>query len=308
MLKAENLTKKFSKKIALDNVSFELAKPGIIGLIGNNGAGKTTLINTIMGYYSPTSGSMKYNEHNTFNNVDCSSHMVIVDEKGGCDYLLTLEGNAKKIASVCTDFNLDRFYEFIEVFGLPKKARYTKLSKGMKNQYNICMGLAFDREVYVLDEPVSGLDEGARDTFYAVLNSEFCRNPKQYIVSTHLFAEIQNITSEVILLRNGKCVFAGETEELCGKFITIGGLSEAVETLLASRKSYSTEKLMNYSSILVDNNLTRMEKKYIVEHDLTITPSKPNESSKVLCNYDYPASVKDTKIVHQYRGKSNIVE
>lgn len=308
MLIAKNLTRKFGRKVALDSVSFTLGKSGIVGLVGNNGAGKTTLINTIMGYYMPTSGSITLNEQGTFNNVICSNSMIIIDEKAGYDYLKTLEGNAKKIASARPDFYIDRFYANMEIFGLSNKSLYTKLSKGMKNQFNICIGLAFDKEIYVLDEPAAGLDEAARDKFYTMLNDAFCKNRKQYIVSTHLFAEIQDLTSKVILLRDGKCVYTGDTEELRGKFITIGGASEAVEALLTDRKSYNTERVMNYSCILIDNNLTRMEKKYIEEHGLTVTLSKPNESSKVLCNYDYPASVKDTKIVHQYRGKSNIVE
>ena len=286
MLKAENLTKTFRNKTALDNVSFTLPNAGIIGLVGNNGAGKTTLINTILGYNLPTSGSMKYNIYDTFNNVAASRNMIVIDEKCGHDYLLNLERNAKRIASACTDFDIERFYTFLEEFGLPKKSYYTKLSKGMKNQFNICIGLAFNKEIYVLDEPVSGLDESARDKFYSILNSEFCRNHKQYIVSTHLFAEIQNITSEVILMRNGKCVYVGDTEALCGKYITINGTSEHVEAMLTSRKSYSKESLMNITSVLTDNNLTRLEKKYITDNNLTVTPSTANESCKVMCNYD----------------------
>ena len=299
MLIAENLSKKFGNKVALDDVSFKLGKSGIVGLVGNNGAGKTTLINTIMGYYLPTSGSIKLNGKGTFNNVLCSNSMIVIDEKAGYDYLKSLEGNAKKIASARPDFHMDRFYANLEIFGLPNKSLYTKLSKGMKNQFNICIGLAFDKDIYVLDEPVSGLDEGSRDKFYTMLNDAFCKNRRQYIVSTHLFAEIQDLTSKVILLRDGKCVFSGETEELRGKFITVSGASEAVGVFLANRESYSTERVMNYSSILIDNNLTRMEKKYIEENGLTITPSKPNESCKVLCNYDYATLISDTNIVIQ---------
>ena len=286
MLKAENLTIKFGKKTALDNVSFVLSSPGIVGLVGNNGAGKTTLINTIMGYYKPTSGRMMYNKYNTFNNVVSSNSIIIIDEKLGHDYMLSLEGNAKKIASVRTDFQINRFYEYMEIFGLSKKQYYTRLSKGMKNQFNICIGLAFDKEIYVLDEPVSGLDESARDKFYAMLNREFCRNPKTYIVSTHLFAEIQNITSDVIILRDGKCVCFGATDDLAGRFITVGGASACVDGLCSGRNVYNRESIMNITSILIDNNLSRLEKKYIEENALIVMPSTANESCKVLCNND----------------------
>lgn len=292
MIEVTRLSKRYGNdKFALDDASFTLSEKAIVGLVGNNGSGKTTLINCLLGYILPTMGTVKIYGKCPNNREEISCKMLLVDEKMSYDPFLSLDRIIEKLKLFSYGFDEEICKKICNVYSLPQNRRYSKLSKGMKNQFNIAVGLATNREIIIFDEPVAGLDENARDVFYKLLLDEYIKNPRLMIVSTHLLAEMQNITSKLIVMRDGKVVCCEDTEAIGEKFIELIGRADNIRPILNAKKIYKENSLSYLSSIFIRNNLTRDEKKFLEEQNITISSLKPNEVCKIICNSDYSETV-----------------
>ena len=213
----QNLTKRFGQKTAVDDVSLTLTS-GVWGLIGANGAGKTTLMRMLAGILTPTSGRVLCDGADTRamgeawrdmlgylpQNFGFYPEFTVADY---LDYMAALKGLEKqaarrKIEELCEILSLARVY----------KNKIKKLSGGTQRRVGIAQALLNDPEVLILDEPTSGLDPGERVRFRNLL-SEFARE-RIVLISTHIVSDVEYIAAENAVMKDGKLIDVGTTEQL----------------------------------------------------------------------------------------------
>lgn len=213
----QNITKRFGQKTAVDDVSLTLTS-GVWGLIGANGAGKTTLMRMLAGILTPTSGRVLCDGADTRALGEAwrdmlgylPQHFGFYPEFTVADYLeymaalKGLEKNAarKKTEELCEILSLTNVY----------KNKIKKLSGGTQRRVGIAQAMLNDPEVLILDEPTSGLDPGERVRFRNLL-SEFARD-RIVLISTHIVSDIEYIAAENAIMKDGRLIDVGTTEQL----------------------------------------------------------------------------------------------
>ena len=213
----ENLTKQFNDKRAVDHASLTIT-PGVWGLLGANGAGKTTLMRMAAGLMTPTEGTVKYDGvpidvlgkgyRDIFGYLPQEfgfyPEFTVYDY---LDYVAALKGLSRKNAKE----KIDRLLETFSLADVRRK-KITKLSGGMKRRVGIAQALLNDPEVLILDEPTSGLDPGERVRFRNLL-SEFAAD-RIVLISTHIVSDVEYIATRNAVMKDGKIIAEGTTEEL----------------------------------------------------------------------------------------------
>ncbi len=213
----QNLTKRFGQKTAVDDVSLTLTS-GVWGLIGANGAGKTTLMRMLAGILTPTSGRVLCDGADTLSLGEAWRDMLgYLPQHFGfypeftvadyLDYMAALKGLEKKAAR-------EKIEELCEILSLTRvyKNKIKKLSGGTQRRVGIAQAMLNDPEVLILDEPTSGLDPGERVRFRNLL-SEFARD-RIVLISTHIVSDIEYIAAENAVMKDGKLIDVGTTEQL----------------------------------------------------------------------------------------------
>ena len=213
----ENVSKKFKDMTAVDDVSLRIT-PGVWGLLGANGAGKTTLMRMIAGIMEPTSGEIRYNGilikdlKESYRDIFgyLPQEFGFYPEftvKDYLEYVAALKG----LTSNASKRKIDELLERLSLSHVKRK-KIEKLSGGMKRRVGIAQALLNDPEVLILDEPTSGLDPGERVRFRKLL-SEFAQD-RIVLISTHIVSDVEFIATQNAIMKNGKLLSTGTTEEL----------------------------------------------------------------------------------------------
>ena len=189
-----------ARNVAVNNVTLTLPKGKIIGLLGPNGSGKTTLIKMLNGLLTPTQGSIKIN-----------GHYVGVETKAKVAYLpdrTYLAGN-QKIADILdyfsdfyADFSRERAAEMLQSLNIDPSCKMKTLSKGTKEKVQLILVMSRQADLYILDEPIAGVDPAARDYILRTIINNY--NPEaSVLISTHLIGDIEQVLDEVIFMKYG---------------------------------------------------------------------------------------------------------
>lgn len=189
-----------ARNVAVNNVTLTLPKGKIIGLLGPNGSGKTTLIKMLNGLLTPTQGSIKIN-----------GHYVGVETKAQVAYLpdrTYLAGN-QKIADILDyfsdfyeDFSKERATEMLQSLNIDPSCKMKTLSKGTKEKVQLILVMSRQADLYILDEPIAGVDPAARDYILRTIINNY--NPEaSVLISTHLIGDIEQVLDEVIFMKYG---------------------------------------------------------------------------------------------------------
>jgi len=201
MLELKNVTKRYGKKIVLDDVSMEFKKGEITCLLGLNGVGKSTTMKAIMRLIPLTKGSItlegeKIGNHNIHK-------IAYIPDIPIHDLGWTALENLAFAEIFYPNFDMKKAERLIEFFNLPSDKKLKELSKGNLARFNLIVGLCQYSEYILLDEPFSGIDVFTREAFISALKSEFLEEGQTVIITTHEIDEIQNIADTVILLEEG---------------------------------------------------------------------------------------------------------
>lgn len=200
LLEIKNLTKRYGKKTALNNVNLVVEKGHIIGLLGPNGSGKTTLIKIVNGLLTPSSGEVLVNG----NPVGINSKKVVsyLPDVNYLNMNQKVSELIKMFKLFYEDFNAERAYEMLEKLNINPNDNLKSLSKGTKEKVQLILVMSRDADLFILDEPIAGVDPAARDYILNLIISNY--NPEStIIISTHLIADIEKILDQVIFLKNG---------------------------------------------------------------------------------------------------------
>ena len=211
LLKVNSLTKKYGNLTALNNLNFELESGHIIGLLGPNGSGKTTLIKIICGLLVPSAGE-----------VTVKGNPIGVESKKVISYLpdttylgksASVEGTINYFKDFYEDFDENRAYDMLGKLGIDPRAKFRTLSKGTKEKVQLILVMSRRADLYILDEPIAGVDPAARDYILNTIISNYDENAS-ILISTHLISDIENILDEVIFLKQGSIVRFSSVDEI----------------------------------------------------------------------------------------------
>ena len=211
LLECKNLCKSFDNKKILDNINLKIPKGKIIGLLGKNGAGKSTLIKLINDLLTPSSGEILFNGEKI--GVNSKSHISYLPERTYLDKEMKIKDVFKFFTEFYKDFNLEKANKLLKDLNLDKKQKISKMSKGMQEKLQLVLVMSRDAELYILDEPLGGVDPATRDYILDTILSNF-KEGSSVIISTHLIADIERILDEVIFIDNGKIILTSSADEL----------------------------------------------------------------------------------------------
>jgi len=226
-LSVKNLTKKYGEKVVVDNLSFEINKPGVYALLGTNGAGKTTTLRIILGMLAKDGGEVLWNG----SPLDAVDHNVgyLAEERGLYPkyslldqllYFAKLRNVPKKTAMSRIEYWAERLAVTEYIFPPKKKGkkaskanRADQLSKGNQQKIQLMATLIADPELIILDEPLSGLDPVNTDLFKSIIKEEIAKN-KYLIMSSHQMPTIEEFCSDITILNRGQAVLQGNLNEI----------------------------------------------------------------------------------------------
>lgn len=211
LLKIENLNKNIGEKQILTDVNLTLEAGKIYGLLGKNGAGKSTLMKLINDLLIPTSGAIKFKSKPL--GVYSKNHIAFLPERTYLDKYTTIEYNLNLFADFYKDFDREKAEKLLESLDLDPKQKILKMSKGMQEKFQLALVMSRKADLYVLDEPLGGVDPATRDYILDTILKNF-NDGASILISTHLISDIERILDEVIMIDKGRVVLTGGADEL----------------------------------------------------------------------------------------------
>lgn len=228
MIKINNLTKKFGKLLAVDNVSFCVEENECFALLGLNGAGKTTLINMLSTQLTPTSGTCELFGFDLIKQKNEIRKIInISPQESACAKNLTVRENLELIANLYdTENKKDKIDKIILEFGLKEKENTLckKLSGGQKRRLSIALAILTSPKILFLDEPTLGLDVKARKKLWQII--ENLKKQMTIILTTHYLEEVENLANTIGIISKGKIKAIGNLNEI-KKSCEVNTLEEA---------------------------------------------------------------------------------
>lgn len=211
LLELKNLNKSFGNKRVLTDLNLNISKGKIIGLLGKNGAGKTTLIKLINNLLTPTSGEILINGKQI--GVQSKKIISYLPERTYLDKSMKVCDAVKYFSEFYDNFDSVKAYKLLDDLGLDKNNKLSKMSKGMQEKVQLVLIMSRNADLYILDEPLGGVDPATRDYILDTILSNF-NEGATVIISTHLISDIERILDEVVFIDNGKIALYGECDEL----------------------------------------------------------------------------------------------
>ena len=214
ILKISNLSKKFDNKEILKDINLSVSGGKIIGLLGKNGAGKTTLIKLINDLLTPTKGEILVNG----NKIGISSKKVIsyLPERTYLNKQMKVCEVIKYFEDFYDNFDSNKAEKLLKDLDLDINQKLSKMSKGMQEKVQLVLVMSRNADLYILDEPLGGVDPATRDYILDTILSNFNENAS-VIISTHLISDIERILDEVIFIDKGKIVLQSDADKLRNK-------------------------------------------------------------------------------------------
>lgn len=208
----QNLTKVYGGTLAaLNNVNITLESGKIVGLLGPNGSGKTTLIKILNGLLTPTSGSVTIDGNRP--GVETKKIISYLPDNTYLNSWMTVKQLIRYYGDFYEDFRPELAFEMLERLGIKPENRLKTLSKGNKEKVCLILVMSRSARLYVLDEPIAGVDPAARDYVISTIINNY--NPDATVlISTHLIADIEQVLDEVIFIQNGCILLQKSVDEI----------------------------------------------------------------------------------------------
>lgn len=211
ILECKNLSKAYGGKTALSHINLTLEGGHIIGLLGPNGSGKTTLIKIINGLLTPSEGELYINQ----NPVGIESKKVVsyLPDHTYLDADLKVREIIDYFKDFYEDFDETRAYDMLAKLSINPSDKLKTMSKGTKEKVQLILIMSRRAKLYILDEPIAGVDPAARDYILDIILSNY-EEDATILISTHLIADIENILDQVIFLKEGQIVLNASVDHI----------------------------------------------------------------------------------------------
>jgi len=288
IIEISNLTKKYKKLTAVNQLSLNVYKGDVFGFLGPNGAGKSTTIRMLLTLINPTSGTIKiFNKNLKKNRTEILSQIGAIVEKPDFYLYLTAYKNLEILAKISgIDSSKTKIMEMLELVGLKDRAdsKVKTFSHGMKQRLGIAQTLIHDPELIILDEPTTGLDPQGMKEIRDLIIFLSKEKGKTIFLSSHILREIELIASRMIIIDKGKTIVEGVVSEL----LNANSLSVSFEVdEMEKTMNYITQSKWNeyYKANQNGKLLFEMDKelipkltKYLVEKEIGINSVVPIRS------------------------------
>ncbi|MEL7567714.1 MAG: ABC transporter ATP-binding protein [Dehalobacterium sp.] len=210
MLKAENLTKKYFNKTVLDGINLNLDQGKIYGLLGPNASGKTTFMKIAAGLVQPTAGSLAI----LGNEVGVRTKEVVsfMPTLNHLPLWMKVNQCINWFHGAFPDFQLEKAQAMTNEMGIKENDKIGSLSTGMLGRFKLVLTICRDAKLYILDEPLNGLDPVSREkVVQAILSTG--REDNTFLISSHMINELENVLDEIIFVDKGKVLLSGNAED-----------------------------------------------------------------------------------------------
>lgn len=211
LLEINNLTKKYGKFVALDGVNLSLGEGKIVGLLGPNGSGKTTLMKCVAGLLTPDGGSITVDGKPI--GAETKKIVSFLPERTYLRPTQTVASVLEYFSLFYEDFDVTAAEKMLNVLGVNKKAELKTLSKGTKEKVQLIAVMARRARLYLLDEPIGGVDPAAREFIIETILSRF-KSGATIVVSTHLIRDVEEILDEYVFVRGCRLGEPGSAKEV----------------------------------------------------------------------------------------------
>ncbi len=214
LLECKNIYKNYDKKQVLKDINLRIPRGKIIGLLGKNGMGKTTLIKLINDLLIPTSGEILVNGKNI--GIESKKIISYLPERTYLDKSMTIKQTLEYFTDFYDNFDADKAKRLIKDLDLEIDMKISKMSKGMQEKLQLILVMSRNAELYILDEPLGGVDPATRDYILDTILNNF-NEDGSVIISTHLISDIERILDEVIFIDKGKIILSSNADKLRAK-------------------------------------------------------------------------------------------
>ncbi len=215
ILNAKNLTKKFGKKTALSQVDLEIPRGRIIGLLGPNGSGKSTFIKIATGLLVPTAGEITID--GVAPGVHTKNITSYLSEQTYLNSWMKVNDVIAFFEDFYEDFNRIKAENMLKDLNISPEERLKTMSKGTKEKVQLILVMSRSAQLYLLDEPIGGVDPAARDYILNTIITNYQENAS-VIISTHLIADIEQILDDIIFISNGEITLTSSVDEVREKY------------------------------------------------------------------------------------------
>lgn len=211
LVEFEHVTKQYGNQKALNDLSFTIEPGKIYGLLGPNGSGKSTTIKIINDLLQPTSGTVLINGKAP--GVESKKIISYLPDRNYLSDWMKVEDTFKLFRDFYADFDYKRAEEMLHSLNIDITARLKTLSKGTLEKVQLILIMARHAQLYVLDEPIAGVDPAARDYILHTILSNYGED-SSILISTHLITDIEKILDEVLFIQNGQIVLQGAVDDI----------------------------------------------------------------------------------------------
>ena len=211
ILECRELTKQFSQRLALSKIDLSLERGKIIGLLGPNGSGKSTLIKLANGLLTSTAGEIRIAGMPP--GVETKKIVAYLPERTYLSDWMTVGDVLNYFGDFYENFNLEKARDMLDRLGIDIKDRLKTMSKGTKEKVQLILVMSREAELYLLDEPIGGVDPAARDYILNTIITNYNENAT-VVISTHLIYDIEKVLEEVVFLNEGQVALRMTVDEI----------------------------------------------------------------------------------------------
>ena len=211
ILEFKNITKKYGKKTALDDITLSIPRGSIVGLLGPNGSGKTTLLKLATGLLQPTNGEVLACGFKP--GAESKDLVAYQSDKVYLNDWMNVNDLMNMLNDFYTNFNKAKALDMLKSLNINPNDKLKEMSKGTKEKVQLITTMCRDVELYLLDEPIGGVDPAARDYILNTIISNYQENAT-VIISTHLIADVEPVLNHILFLKEGRIVRQGDVDDI----------------------------------------------------------------------------------------------
>lgn len=211
ILECENLKKTYGKKKALNGANLKIEKGKIIGLLGPNGSGKTTMMKIANGLLTPTDGKITIGGKCI--GIETKKIVSYLPDKDYLPEWMSINALIKMFSDFYEDFDKENAYSMIESLGIAPGEKLKSLSKGNREKVQLILVMSRKAELYLLDEPIGGVDPVTRDYILNSIIRNYSENAT-VIIATHLISEVEKILDDVVFIKNGEIILHDSVDNI----------------------------------------------------------------------------------------------
>ncbi|ACV29501.1 Lipopolysaccharide export system ATP-binding protein LptB [Anaerococcus prevotii] len=197
----DNLTKKYKETLAIDDLSLEIEKGKVVGLLGPNGSGKSTLLKLIVGLLKKDSGKILIDGKSP--GIETKSMISYLPDSYYLYEKLTVRETIDMYGDFYKDFDKNQSDKLLDYLSIPRDKMTKDLSKGLRERLLISLNLSRDADIFIMDEPVDGVDPVAKQAVIDMIIEKMAKD-KTFIITTHQIGDLENLFEDIIFLDKGK--------------------------------------------------------------------------------------------------------